>query len=120
MGAFKYERRISDDELASPLLNKESNDTEVSSAYSVKNNGTITTKPTAEQTITALVVGAFVTTGAASSILCFIMYPAVIVYIAGGVCLMECGVVVYNQRKITVLPGERKGFITVFIACVCA
>lgn len=108
MELFKSKRvMFKTNELEEPLLSKQSDVTEASSAYSYSNHDEITPKPTTGQLLTAAAVASCVTAGAASSIASFIMYPAVIVYIAGGICLFNCPIVIYNQRKMMVSTALR-------------
>lgn len=112
MGGFFKTKRVAfktDDgpkKLQEPLL-KPSDDTEASSAYSDTNSHEITPKPTAGQLLTAAAVTSVVAVGCASSIVSFLLYPVVIVYVAGGVCLFNSPIVIYNQRKMMVLTALR-------------
>jgi hypothetical protein len=67
-----------EEELRKPLLETE---TVASSVYS--GHDPTTSKATNAQLFAAAVVASCVTAGAVSSIVSFLMYPAVIVYIAG-------------------------------------
>lgn len=93
------------DELSSPLLSKEVDGTVTSSIYS-DTGDKITPKLTTEQVLHSAVVASCVTAGAVSSIVSFIMYPAIIVYVAGGICLLNCPIVLYNQKKMMTLDSE--------------
>lgn len=69
--------------------------------------GTIV-KPTAAQmlkSMTALLVSA---AGAVASITSFIFAPAIIVYVAGGICIMNFPMVSYKEKKILMLPSRKK------------
>jgi hypothetical protein len=96
---------VPNDELVLPLLSKEADETVASSVYSDSSNDKITPKPTTGQLVTAAVVAVFATAGAVSSVVSFIMYPAIVLYVSGGVCLFNCPIVIYNQRKLMVLTG---------------
>lgn len=111
MVIFKLEHTTGADieEHSAPLLKvKDSNDTEssISSIYSLNYSDAITTNP--RLFYIDMMVGALVSAGAASSIYCIIKFSAIIVYIAGGVCLMQCAAVFCIRRKIITLPGEKK------------
>ena len=93
------------DELISPLLSKDADCTVVSSCV-YSDTGDEITKLTTGQVLQSAVVASCVTAGAVTSIVSFIMYPAIIVYVAGGICLMNCPIVLYNQRQMMALDSE--------------
>ena len=62
-------------------------------------------KPTPLQMLKAGVVVLGSAAGAASSIVSFILSPAIIVYVAGGICLLNSPVVVYMEKKLFSLPS---------------
>lgn len=95
------------DELISPLLSKDADYTVVSSCVYSDTGDEITPKLTTGQVLQSAVVASCVTAGAVTSIVSFIMYPAIIVYVAGGICLMNCPIVLYNQRKMMALDTLR-------------
>lgn len=93
-------------DLTSPLLSKYSDDTFATVAIPDKSHDEIKTKTKNIQLLTGALVAAVVTGGAISSMISFVMFPAVIVYVAGGVCLFSCPIVLYNERKIMSLTGK--------------
>ena len=94
------------DDIVSPLLGKEVDGTVATSVCSDSCNPRTIARPTASQALTAAVVAAIVAAGAGASIVSFLLCPVIIVYVAGGVCLFNCPVVIYYQKKIILLPCE--------------
>ena len=71
-------------------------------------NKVATEKPTAGQLFKSVLALLVTAAGAAAWITAFIFHPAVAVYVAGSVCLMNFPIVVYKERKILFLPSHRK------------
>ena len=121
MVTFKLEHTASAaiDEHSAPLLKvKDSTDADssISSIYSMNYNDSIGTNLRLFRIDT--LVGALVSAGAASSVFCIMKFTSIIVYIAGGICLMQCAVVFCIRRKIIALPGEKKlTFCEIFCLC---
>jgi len=62
-------------------------------------------KPTASQLFKSLTVLLVAAAGAAASIASILFYPAIIVYVAGGLCLLHFPTVTYKERKLLLLPS---------------
>ena len=121
MVTFKLEHTASAaiDEHSAPLLKvKDSTDADssISSIYSMNYNDSIGTNLRLFRIDT--LVGALVSAGAASSVFCIMKFTSIIVYIAGGICLMQCAVFFCIRRKIIALPGEKKLTFREFF-CLC-
>lgn len=108
--------------ITSPLLNKDGGSTTATatnssderhtsspgSAAVVDNDFDTTKRPTNAQMLKS--VGALLVSagGALASIASFILVPHIIVYVAGGICLMNFPIVAYKEKKILFLPSRRK------------
>lgn len=70
----------------------------------------VSIKPTVGQVFKSLVAILVAVGGAAASISSFILVPtpAIMVYVAGGICLMNLPIVIYKERKILFLPSRQK------------
>ncbi len=53
-----------------------------------------------QMTVVMITVG-----GAAASLAAFVVSPAVIVYVAGGICLFNTPIVLYKEHKISTIPS---------------
>lgn len=100
-----------------PLLSKDggatvatsvnSDDREQGSVEGIVAAGVVA-KPTASQmmkSMTALLISA---AGMAAAICSFIFAPAIIVYVAGSLCILNFPMVSYKERKILILPSQKK------------
>lgn len=107
-----------DGEMASPLLGGASKQdrggatvaTSVNSdererdASSYVDPGKLTAMQMAKWATVLIVAGA----GAAASLASFALSPAIIVYVAGGICLMNFPMVIYKENKILFLPSREQ------------
>ena len=98
------------DVMISPLLSKDGgtvatsvNSDEQEDGPSANND--MGTKPSAAQTFKSVMVVLLAVGGAAASVASFIVMPATMVYIAGGICIMNLPIVVCKERKILFLPS---------------
>ena len=109
---------LSDDDIKSPLLSKEVDETVATSIYS-DSSVVKPSRPTREQILAATLVGVVVTAGAAASIVAFIAVPEIIVYVACGICLFNCPVVLYKQKKMMVLPSKSTDVFVNMLEYIC-
>eukprot|EP01082_Thalassiosira_pseudonana_P003675 g2863.t1 g2863 contig12:940887-942046(+) len=99
-------------DLVAPLLKKGGGgtDTVATTTSDAQQNSIIsepTIKPTATTILRATTVALVSAAGVASSIAAFLVSPAIIVYVAGGMCLANVPVVLYKERKMALLPALR-------------
>ena len=64
------------------------------------------TRPKASQIMKSVMAILVSAAGAVASIFTFILSPAVIVYVAGSICLMHFPMVTYKERRIVLLPSK--------------
>ena len=111
VGSVQPQPGVFADEIIAPLLSKEDGGTVATSVNSDEqedgpsaNNG-MGTKPSAAQAFKSVMVVLLAVGGAAASVASFIVMPATMVYIAGGICIMNLPIVVCKERKILFLPS---------------
>lgn len=102
------------EETTTPLLGKDGGTvaTSVTSdeRYSGMEGDDSIAKPTNVQVLKSVAALFVSAAGAAASLTCFIFEPAIMVYIAGGICLMNFPLVAYKEKKIMFLPSREKNF----------
>lgn len=65
-------------------------------------------KPTNAQVLKSVVAFMVSVLGATASVAAFILKPDMLVYIAGGVCLMNFPIVTYKEKKLMFLPSRKR------------
>eukprot|EP00581_Thalassiosira_minuscula_P005595 CAMPEP_0183738978 /NCGR_PEP_ID=MMETSP0737-20130205/55912_1 /TAXON_ID=385413 /ORGANISM="Thalassiosira miniscula, Strain CCMP1093" /LENGTH=329 /DNA_ID=CAMNT_0025973639 /DNA_START=78 /DNA_END=1067 /DNA_ORIENTATION=+ len=106
--------RFYDDEITSPLLVKDGGTVATSVGSDERVPGpeawadVAAAKPTAAQIVKSLTALLISAAGAAASVASFILSPAVIVYVAGSVCLLNLPMVTYKEIKLLLLPSQGK------------
>lgn len=101
------------DEITSPLINKDGETVATSVDSDAREPGMKASanisaaKPTAAQIMKSMVALLVATAGALASVAAFLQVPAIIVYVAGGICLLNFPIVTCKERKILLLPSRR-------------
>lgn len=103
------------DEMSSPLLENKHDGATVATSVNSDERGQPDASPYADPgTLTASQIAKWAAAvtlsgaGAAASIAAFILSPAIIVYVAGAVCLMNVPLVILKENKLLFLPSRRQ------------